>query len=80
MEQPYKPVYQKRKYELYDIIRDPSEKNDLAEKHPAEVERLKKMLDEEITKYRRSFEGDEYGTASVNRMNQQWRNMKVTKK
>lgn len=80
MEQQYKLVYQKGKYELYDIIRDPSEKNDLAEKHPAEVERLKKMLDEEITKYRRSFEGDEYGTASVNRMNQQWRNMKVTKK
>lgn len=47
------------------------QKNDLTEKHPAEVKRLKRMQDEEITKYRRSLKGDEYGTASINRMSQQ---------
>ena len=30
--------------ELYDLVADPLEKNDLREKHPAKVTQLKKML------------------------------------
>ena len=55
----YKLYYTKGKYELYNIAKDPGEKNDIsaAEK----MERLEKCLKESVEDYRRSFETGKTG-------------------
>ena len=40
----YKLYYTKGKYELYNIAKDPSEKNDISAAYPAKKERLEKCL------------------------------------
>ncbi len=72
IEQRFKLYYSKGNYELYDIPADPEEKKDIAEYFPKEVERLKKVLYEQLNNFQFSFEGKEYGTASYNKVKQQW--------
>ena len=79
IEQQYKLVYVKGEYEMYDIIEDTSEKNNIVSEHPSELLRMKSILDNAIIKYRDSFLGKEYGTISVKRMNQRWQNIKNSK-
>lgn len=68
----YKLYYNEGKYELYDLKQDPMEQLDISASHSDEVKKLSDYLHQELSAYRRSFEGEEYGKTSVNRMNQKW--------
>ena len=76
IEQQYKLFYQAGKYELYDIEKDAYEQTDLSSKYPKITKRLKKVLDEALESYRRSYEGEEYGTASRQRVKIDWLDIK----
>lgn len=80
IEQQYKLYYSKGVYELYDITVDPSEKQDISISYQEEVARLSQILDKELERYKGSFDGKEYGTASVIRMKQQWHIIKTEKR
>ena len=49
-----------RTFELYDMVNDPSEKTDIAKKHPEVVKAYKKQLKEWIKSCRRSDAGKDY--------------------
>ncbi|MGN0214746.1 MAG: sulfatase [Muribaculaceae bacterium] len=68
----YKLYYDQGKCELYRLSTDPTEQNDLSASQPEETKRLFDCLYRQIDAFRRSFEGEEYGTSSVKRMNQRW--------
>lgn len=68
----YKLYYNKGKFELYKLPQDPSEQNDISVSHPDEVKKLSDYLHQQMSAYRNSFEGEEYGTSSVERMKQKW--------
>ena len=68
----YKLYYNKGKFELYKLPQDPSEQNDISASHPDEVKKLSRYLHQQMSAYRNSFEGEEYGTSSVERMKQKW--------
>ena len=68
----YKLYYNKGKFELYKLPQDPSEQNDISASHPDEVKKLSGYLHQQMSAYRNSFEGEEYGTSSVERMKQKW--------
>lgn len=67
-----KLFYRNGVYELYDITKDASEKNNLIEELPKDAERLTKLLHESSGSFQSSFEGKEYGTASFERVTQEW--------
>lgn len=79
MEQEHKLIYRNGVYELYNIIDDPLEKNNLAPYYMSEVNRMKIILDDAVSGYHNSFIGKEYGTTSVERMKQRWQDIKVKK-
>lgn len=67
--------YQKNpsaKIELYDIQKDPSEKNNIADQHPEVVAEFQKGFTEWFNSCRASFEGKEYGTESLKKVKQSW--------
>lgn len=68
----YKLYYHKGVCELYDLREDPSELHNIASLHPGKVRALSDYLSAEMSAYQRSFQGCEYGTASVERMKQDW--------
>lgn len=68
----YKLYMDKGKVELFNLKTDPYENHDISATHPQETERLKNYLFRQMAAYQESFEGKEYGTESVNRMNQPW--------
>ena len=72
IEQQYKLFYENGRYELYDMQKDPSEKNDLSAQYPDITKRLRKVLDAQLKSYRNTYEGGEYGTASRKRVNINW--------
>lgn len=76
IEQQYKLVYNKGKYELYDIQKDPSETTDLSAQYPETTARLCQYLDDSLQDYRKTFEGEEYGTHSYERVKQEWQYIK----
>lgn len=76
IEQQYKLFYEKGRYELYDIEKDPNETTDLAAQYPKITKRLRKILDTQLESYRQSYEGAEYGTASRNRVHINWIDIK----
>ena len=49
-----------RKYELYDVVADPSEKTDIAAEHPEIVERMKVELETWQQSVLRSYRGEDY--------------------
>jgi arylsulfatase A-like enzyme len=49
-----------KKYELYDLTADPSEKTDVADQHPEVVERMKADLAAWLESVRRSNRGEDY--------------------
>ena len=59
-------------YQLYDLVKDPSEKTDIATANPELVEKLKKEMTEWHASVKESFEGEEYGTESLERSEQKW--------
>ena len=58
--------------ELYDIEKDPSEKNNIAGQHPEVVAEFKKGFAKWLNSCKESFEGKEYGTESFNKVKQIW--------
>ena len=61
-----------KRYKLYNLINDPSEKSDLAAKNPELVETLKKELLAWHDSVKSSYEGSEYGTKSLDRLGKPW--------
>ncbi len=49
-------------FELYDLLRDPSETHDVAAEHPERVRRMAGALEAWRASCKRSFEGKDYGT------------------
>ncbi|MFI3258843.1 MAG: sulfatase-like hydrolase/transferase [Rikenellaceae bacterium] len=65
-------VYSKgQKMEYYDIVNDPYETTPLP--ITAEIEAKIKAMDETILRYKASFEGEEYGVESFDRLEQTWK-------
>lgn len=56
MDGDYKLYYKKGQYELYDILKDPTEKNDIAALLPEKKEELEIILKQKVEDYKRSFE------------------------
>ncbi len=52
--------HKSNQFELYDLIEDPGESQDLADKYPEIVGRMKKTLEEWRESCRRSLDGDDY--------------------
>lgn len=75
----YKLYYNQGKTELYDLHTDPLENKDISRSRPEIEKKLSKYLWQQMDTYRKSFEGAEYGTNSVKRMNQQWEDIAKTK-
>ena len=69
-----------RTFQLYDLEKDPSETSDLAAQRPETVEQLKKELSAWHGSVQNSFEGAEYGTASLERSGKQWRKRRSPRK
>ena len=61
-----------QKYELYNLINDPSEKTDIASQNPELVEQLKKDMLIWHESVKSSYEGAEYGTKSLQRLGKKW--------
>jgi arylsulfatase A-like enzyme len=58
--------------ELYDMLADPYEAHDIAGDHPELVQELRKQFLAWQADTKGSFEGDEYGTSSRERVRQDW--------
>lgn len=61
-----------KKYELYNLETDPSEKTDIAAQNPEIVSQMKKDLIVWHDSVKNSFDGAEYGTKSLERLGKQW--------
>lgn len=72
IEQQYKLVTTNGKDELFDISKDPGEKNDISNKYPEKTRQMRHYLESQLSEYRNSFEGAEYGVNSYNRVRQKW--------
>lgn len=68
----YKLYYNNGKLELYNLNEDLSEVHDISSLYPDKVAMMYEHLCRQLNAYKHSFEGDEYGKSSVDRMNQQW--------
>ena len=72
IEQQYKLVCNKGVNELYDISKDPSETTDLSLEYPEITKRLRIYLERSLERYQQSFEGQEHGTRSYQKVKQAW--------
>ena len=73
--------YQKAgKPELYDMLADPFEKQNIASTHPEKTKELKKQFLDWQASTKASFKGQEYGTASLERTGQKWEDVLAPKK
>ncbi|MGB7328246.1 MAG: sulfatase-like hydrolase/transferase [Rubripirellula sp.] len=59
-------------FQLYDLTKDPSETTDLAAQTPEIVEQMTEELMDWNRSVQSSFEGAEYGTASLERLGKKW--------
>ena len=71
----YKFYQKKGKSELYDLQADPYEKNNLAASMPEKTEQMKKQWLVWQASTKASFEGKEYGTKSLEKVHQSWRDV-----
>lgn len=60
------------KPELYDMLTDPKEQHNIAAQHPETVAEMRKQWLSWQAQTKASFEGNEYGTASLKRVPQKW--------
>ena len=61
-----------KRYKLYNLKDDPSEKTDISAQNPEMVEQLKKDVLAWHESVKASFEGSEYGTKSLERLGKNW--------
>ena len=59
-------------FELYDIVKDPYENKDIQLEAPSLIKKMQSSLLKFIISCKSSFEGEEYGTTSYERLKQQW--------
>ncbi|MCK9344434.1 MAG: sulfatase-like hydrolase/transferase [Massilibacteroides sp.] len=71
----YKVYSQKNKWIYYDIVKDPTESNPIAE--TPELKALREEMDLRMQHYKESFEGKDYGQQSFDRLQQKWQDPKV---
>jgi len=60
-------------FELYDIVKDPYENEDILLKEPSLFENYRNSLQQFVNSCKSSFEGKEYGRASFDRLKQVWK-------
>jgi len=70
----YKVYYKDGNYVYYDIIKDPTESHPIEETNVLKNLRIKMNL--RLEEYKKSFDGNEYGTKSFDKEKQIWRNPK----
>lgn len=75
----YKLYYNQGTTELYDLKSDPFERTDVSRTYPEIRKKLSDCLWKQMKSFQQSFEGNEYGTRSVERMNQQWEDISKKK-
>ena len=68
----YKLYGEKGQFELYDIVNDPYEERNIAEDKEQLIKQMIKQLEEFVNSCKSSFEGDEYGKASYEKLGQSW--------
>lgn len=68
------------KYELYNIIKDPSEANDISSQNSEVLQKMKSHFESFYSDMEASFVGKEYGTLSFDRMKQVWKGMSESNK
>ncbi len=69
----YKLYAQNGKFDLYDIVNDPSETENIEATETSIMEKMHAELLKFVSSCHLSFEGDEYGTASFDKLGQTWR-------
>jgi arylsulfatase A-like enzyme len=69
----YKLYARNDKFELYNLIKDPKEENNILLGNIKLTREMKNSLLEFIASCRSSFEGIEYGTISFEKLNQKWK-------
>jgi hypothetical protein len=62
------------------MLADPFEKQNIASSHPEKTKELKKQFLDWQASTKASFEGQEYGTASLERTGQKWEDVLAPKK
>lgn len=77
IEQQYKLLYLNGTCKLYDMRKDTTESCDLSAQRPEIVSRMMKYLDDRLSDFQASFEGQEYGRRSYDRMGQEWHDIKA---
>lgn len=75
----YKLYYCDGRYELYHISLDEREENNIISEKQKIAKRLQDELENTYNDFRLSFEGMEYGTLSLNKIKQSWKNVFKTK-
>ena len=75
----YKLYAREGEFELYDILSDPEEKFNIASKKKNLVKRKAKEYRRWLASCRASFQGDEYGVESYEKLPQKWVNPLVAK-
>ncbi len=70
----YKIYARNGAFELYDIMNDPQECEDIHAKETSLFKDFKNKLEHFITSCKNSFEGKEYGKISFDKLNQEWKN------
>jgi len=76
----YKLYEKGGKTELYDMLADPYEKQNIAADHPEKTAEMKQQFLAWQASTKASFEGAEYGTASLQRTKQKWEDIFKTSK
>lgn len=68
----YKLYCKKGQYELFHIAKDPYEKNNIISVETMISDKMKEKLQSTLKDFQNSFEGEEYGRSSYNRVKQDW--------
>lgn len=75
----YKLYARGGRYEVYDLVKDPTERQPIKPEENPLFQAMKKDLLKFVGSCRSSFEGNEYGTKSFNKMGQVWADPVQTK-
>jgi arylsulfatase A-like enzyme len=68
----YKLYADEEQYELYDMFADSLETTNIINNYPERLENYKTIYKNWLINVKSSFDGDEYGTVSVDKLNQDW--------
>jgi arylsulfatase A-like enzyme len=72
MDDRYKIYLEADGFKLYDMVKDPYETTDISGVYPEKVQELKQVYLKWLGRCQLSFEGEEYGQESFNKLQQKW--------